>query len=60
MCGGGVGRWDYLCSWRDCLRRKPELGKVELRSEDRVLVTSLGPLDPAMPELDTGLFHYKS
>lgn len=31
---------------------------TEVWRKDRVLVTSLGPLDPAMPELDPGLFYY--
>ena len=44
---GGVRLYPY---------EETTLGKVELRSQNKVLVTlSTGPLDPAVPELDPGL-----
>ena len=51
--GGGAKAWSGgtgLCPYEETT-----LGKVELRSQNKVLVTSVGPLGPAVPELDPGL-----
>ena len=61
MDGGGVG-WGEGMEWRGrtmCAFEETTLGKVELRSQNKVLVTSMGPLDPAVPALNPGLPHYK-